>query len=298
MFVYSKYVYFLAAALLGLALLTGCTSTPTGLPPAQIPQAAAAPTIQPAQPTNTLAPVADEVKPELEKYFQGYKGAFVLYDLKKQHTLRYNPQQCAEAVLPASTFKILNSLIGLESGVIPDENYVIKWNGAQYENPVWNQDHTFKSALQNSVVWYYQELARRVGQEKMQAYVSAADYGNRDISGKIDSFWLEGGLRISPDQQIDFLTRFYQEKLPFSQRSFQLVKELLTQEKTDSYRLVGKTGTVQRTVPYVGWFVGYVERDGKVYIFATNIQGASSDISGVKAREISRNILKSMGLVP
>ena len=190
------------------ALLVGC---------AEIQSVSTSAPNQPIPATTTIGP-ASEVKPELEVFFGGFKGAFVLYDLNSNQYTRYNPERCAEPFIPASTFKIMNSLIGLDTGVIPDENYVIKWDGTQNVIPSWNQDHTLKTAIQNSVVWYYQELARRVGKEKMQYYVDAAHYGNQNISGQIDTFWLEGGLRISADEQVEFLKRLYKGDLPFSQR--------------------------------------------------------------------------------
>lgn len=238
-----------------------------------------------------------ETKPELSKYFQGFQGAFVLYDLNKNHVVCYNPDRCAKNFLPASTFKILNSLIGLETGVIADENFVIPWNGTKYPYPSWNSDQTLKSAIQNSVVWYYQELARRVGEKTMQFWVSKVRYGNADISGKIDSFWLEGGLRISADEQIDFLKRFYQNELPFSRRSVDIVKSILVLEKNELYTLSGKSGSVDRKSPHIGWFVGYVEKSGNVYFFAVNIESPRNDTTGVKAKEIAGEILKSSGLL-
>jgi beta-lactamase class D len=252
----------------------------------------------PIQPTIIAATEPTSVvKPELEKYFQGATGAFVLYDLNHDQYIRYNPERCAERFLPASTFKVMNSLIGLETGVIPDENYVIKWDGTPYDIPTWNQDHTLKTAIQNSVVWYYQELARRVGQERMQHYVDLANYGNKDISGKIDTFWLEGGLRISADEQVEFLKRLFQGELPLSTRSMNIVKEILVLDRTASYQLSGKTGSVQRVTPHEGWFVGYLETQGNVYFFATNYETSSLDglASGDTARKISLDILKELG---
>ncbi len=266
------------------ALWSGCggaPSRPTNVPPSGQPAPAASAT-----------PVA-EVNPGLGKYFQGFTGAFVLYDLSGNRIVRYNPERCAAGFLPASTFKIMNSLIGLETGVIPDEAYVMKWDGTKYDIPAWNQDHTLKTAIQNSVVWYYQELARRVGKERMQRYVDLAGYGNQDISGQIDTFWLEGGLRISAEEQIGFLKRLYENDLPFSQRSMNIVKDILVLEKTESYRLSGKTGSVQRVPPRMGWFVGYLEAGDKVYVFATNV----ADSDGVKAQEITRSILRGLGLL-
>jgi beta-lactamase class D len=212
-------------------LLIGCSA------PAVAPTSAPTPAATP--------PPAPVQTPDLAGYFQGFTGAFVLYDQTSGQTIRYNSQRCAERLLPASTFKILNALIGLETGVIPDEDYVIRWDGTQYPAAAWNRDHTLKTAMENSVVWYYQELARRVGREKMQQYVNAVGYGNQDISGKIDSFWLDGVLRISADEQVAFLKRLYQNDLPFSRRSMQIVRGMLVLEKSGETRLSGKTGSGQ-----------------------------------------------------
>jgi beta-lactamase class D len=276
---------FLVEAICLPALLVGCAGMPS--------QLASTPTSSQATPAATAIP-ASEIRPELEKDLQGFKGAFVLYDLNRNRYIRYNPERCAERFIPASTFKIMNSLIGLETGVIPDADYVIKWDGTQYDIPAWNQDHTLRTAIQNSVVWYYQELARRVGKERMQEYVDAANYGNKDISGKIDTFWLEGGLRISAEEQVEFLKRLYKDELPFSRRSMDTVKEILVLEKTETYQLSGKTGSALRVLPIVSWFVGYLETKDNVYFFATNIEG--SDGTGDKAREIAQNILQDLGL--
>jgi beta-lactamase class D len=271
-------------------LLMGCaTPVPTqDLSPKSIPSSAA---------TATAIPSMIE-KPELASYFQGFTGAFVLYNLSSSQTLRYNPNGCAEQILPASTFKILNALIGLDTGVIPDENYVIQWDGTIYPTASWNQDHTLKTAMQNSVVWYYQELARRVGKEKMQQNLDGVGYGNQELSGKIDEFWLDGSLKISADQQIIFLKRLYQNDLPFSQRSMQIVRQIILLEKTDTYQLSGKIGSGQMGDSNIGWFVGYLEKKDDVYFFATNIACASKDAQGLKAKEISLKLLSDLGLIP
>lgn len=243
---------------------------------------------------------AVNIRPDLENYFQGRKGAFVLYDRANNSYIRYNPERCAEQFLPASTFKILNSLIGLETGVIPDENYVIVWDGHEWPIKEWNRDHTLKSAVENSVVWYFQELARRVGPQRMKKYVEAAGYGNKDIGGYIDSFWLDGNLRISADEQVEFLKRFYANDLPFSKRSLDIVKSILVIDKKDAFTLSGKTGSVIRAEVYQGWFVGYLETGNNVYFFATNMESTNPDglANGAMARQISLDILKELKLLP
>ena len=266
--------------LLGLILLAGCAQVQSTLPPVPTPAA--------------------EVRADFEKYFQALKvnGAFVVYDQNHNHFIRYNPDRCAQRFLPASTFKVLNAMIGLESGVIPDADYVIKWDGTPSPIAAWNQDHTLRSAVKNSVVWYFQELARRVGREKMQHYVDAVGYGNRNISGPIDSFWLDGGLRISPDEQIDFLRRLYNNQLPFSPRTLQIDKDIIVLEKTATYTLSAKTGWADRVTPQIGWFVGYVETNGNVYFFVTNFESSAPDSNfGITGKQITRSILQDLAVL-
>lgn len=237
-------------------------------------------------------------RPDFGKYFQkaGVKGTFLLYNLKQNRYFVYNPQRANSQFVPASTYKILNSLIALETGVVRDENEVIKWDGVKREIPAWNKDQTMKTAIKDSVVWFYQELARRIGQQRMQRYINLANYGNRNISGSIDRFWLDGGLRITPKEQIDFLVKLYQNKLPFSQRSIAIIKDIIINEKTSNYVLRGKTGWGTAVNPQVGWYVGYLERDNDVYFFAINMDINKQE--DTKARiNITKSILQDLALM-
>jgi beta-lactamase class D len=225
-------------------------------------------------------------------------GSFIFYDLKEDLYIRYNPKRCSKRFIPASTFKILNSLIGLETAVIPDQDYVLRWDGTQYPAPDWNRDHTLKSAIKYSVVWYYQELARRIGYEKMYYYVYKCNYGNKDISGGIDRFWLDGALRISQSEQIELLKKMYKYDLPFSKRNIDIVKDILLNEENGSYRLRAKTGSSFQDGRAIGWYVGYLEQNDNVYFFATNIESDESDQNFRNARiEITRQILQRFGLL-
>ena len=182
---------------------------------------------------------------DLSPFFKDTKGAFVLYDLKTGRYIRYNEERCRTRFSPKSTFKIPNSLIGLETGVIRDADFVIQWNRQKYppqenwtQEPFkhWGQDHTLRSAFKYSVLWYYQELAQSVGRQRMKKLVSALDYGNENISGEIDSFWLGGGLKISADEQVEFLKRLYAGRLPVSKRSIEIVKDIMVFEQTPAYK--------------------------------------------------------------
>jgi beta-lactamase class D len=251
-------------------------------------------------PTAVPTPTLSELRADFGKYFKDYNvdGAFVLYDMNANQYTRHNPERCAQAFLPASTYKIVNALIALETGIASDADYVIKWDGQHYPIEDWNRDHTLRSAMKYSVVWYYLELAQREGQGTIQKYVDAIGYGNRDISGGDPAFWLNGNLRISANEQIDLLVRLYKDDLPFSKRSMDIVKDILVREKNSDYILRAKFGsTTQDSIP-IGWYVGYLEKDSNVYFFATNVSGQISDSKFLESREaITINILRDLGIL-
>jgi len=235
-------------------------------------------------------------------YYHGFGGGFVLYDRNADRFTVYRPGECRRRVTPASTFKILNSLIGLETGVIRDEHFVIPWDSVHREIESWNRDHDLASAIANSVVPYYQELARRVGRARMSALIDSTGYGNNDASGPIDRFWLGSTLLISPWEQVDFLRRLYDGRLPFSGRSIGIVKKILLLEQTPAYVLRGKTGYCDdRSGDIVGWFVGYVEKGGNVYFFALDMTSPDAARDGdviLKERKASAiEILRKLGVL-
>ena len=185
-----------------------------------------------------------EIRNDFKKYYDQFDvdGSFVLYDPQDDKYILYNQNQFNQRFTPASTFKICNSLIGLETGVIKNENFIIPWDSVMRKYPKWNNDHDLKTAFKNSTVWYYQELARQVGGQQMKYWLDKTNYGNTDTSGGIDKFWLTGGLRISPKQQIDFLKQFHDNQLPFSQRSLDIVKNIMIAKDTLGYTVRAKSG--------------------------------------------------------
>ncbi|MBP7238929.1 MAG: class D beta-lactamase [Saprospiraceae bacterium] len=247
-----------------------------------------------------------EIRDDFKKYYDQYnvRGSFALYDEQAKKYTLYNKAQFTEPFSPASTFKICNSLIGLETGIIPDENFVIPWDSI-VRNPVWDKDHDLKTAFKNSTVWYYQELARRVGDQQMKYWIDKARYGNMDTTGGLDKFWLYGGLRITPQQQIDFLQRLHDNNLPFSQRSMDIVKKIMIVKDSTDYVLRAKSGWGMRPNEDIGWNVGYLETNGKVYYFTNCVQADSTYMSVPEntvgfdhARsEIVNLVLQDLGLI-
>jgi beta-lactamase class D len=235
---------------------------------------------------------------ELAQLFAGYNGGVVMENVQDGTCLRYNARQCAKRLSPCSTFKILNSLIALETGVIPDAAFPMKWDGRRRFSASWNADQTMRSALANSVVWFYQELARRIGQQRMSDYLHQVHYGNGDISGGLTRFWLCSSLLISADEQVEFLKKLYEERLPMSRRSLAIVKDLLVISQGRDWVLRGKTGGSkwQAGAPEnLGWFVGYLTKGRQCYVFALNIE-AEKGAGGQKAKEIALAILTRMKL--
>ena len=236
----------------------------------------------------------------MERHYRrlGVDGAFVLYDSNAERWSRHNPERCAERFLPASTFKIFNSLVGLETGVIEDERFKIPWDGRQRRIAGWNEDQDLATAISRSTVPYFQELARRVGAKQMRHWIAAEGYGNSNISGGIDRFWLSGGLRISPDEQVEFLRRLFAGTLGFSDRSMSIVRKIILIEATPEYRLRGKTGWGRQGDEQVGWIVGWVERGGNVYFFAALLLTPDPHFDMWNMRkQITYGILEEIGIL-
>lgn len=210
----------------------------------------------------------------------GTVGAFVAYRADTGRLIASDEARCTAGLLPASTFKIPNSIIALESGVVADpDKDVFRWDGVTRAFPDWNKDHTLRSAIAASAVPVYQEIARRIGAARMQRYVDAFDYGNGKIGGGIDRFWLTGDLRISAHQQVAFLDRLRRDALPVSARSQQLVRNILPLTKTGDAVIRAKTGLVgvdDRSASggwraSAGWLVGFAASEARQTVFALNL---------------------------
>lgn len=239
-------------------------------------------------------------KEDFKTYYDQFNvsGSFILYDPQKEQQIYYNQSQLNQPFIPASTFKICNSLIGLETGVVTDENTVIKWDSITRPVQNWNSDQDLKSAFKNSTVWYYQEVAKRVGGERMKLWLTKASYGNMDTTGGIDKFWLTGALRITPSQQIDFLKRLRNNELPFSKHSIDIIKKIMVVKDSANYTLRAKTGWSEQEGMQIGWYVGYIEKSDNVYYFANCVQlkGDATDDFIRSRREITLMILKELGI--
>lgn len=235
-----------------------------------------------------------------KSYFdeKNVEGGIVIYELDNNKYQIYNEDWCKTGFLPASTFKIPNSLIALETGVVTTQD-TMYWDGVERWLPSWSENHVLKSAFAVSCVPCYQELARKIGVEQMQKYTTLISYGNLEIRDTtIDNFWLTGNSRITPYEQVQFLTKLVQGELPFRDSVIASVKDIMINEIGDNFTLYAKTGWSQPEGFNNGWFVGYLETKtkGKI-IFAIDIQRSESESSDGFAnarKEIAMNIFKHL----
>lgn len=216
-------------------------------------------------------------------------GEFTIYNLARYRDSSY---------MPASTFKIVNSLIGLQTGVITNDSMVIKWDSVKRWNEAWNKDLTMYDAFRVSAVNYYQEVARRIGRDRMQQFLDTLSYGSRKITTTVDSFWLDGSLKITPDEQLGLMKKLYFNQLPFFPINHEIVKNAMLRENDPNYRLGYKTGWGKDKVAGkdIGWIVGWIEENKHPYFFVLNIESSEKDFDMGNVRmKILKDILKQLG---
>lgn len=211
---------------------------------------------------------------ELESVFKqnGIEGTIVISNLEGTETYIHNEKRAEKRFLPASTFKILNSLIALNEKIIENHNEIIKWDGTDKGWHHWNKDQTLSTALPISCVWFYQELANRIGNDRYLKHLTKVKYGNEKTGPDLATFWLNGELRISTLEQIDFLRKLYKKELPYSHKHMKLIKNLLVVQSKPNLTVRAKTGWAMQIKKQHGWYVGWVETTTETWFFATNIQ--------------------------
>ncbi|MDX9703090.1 MAG: penicillin-binding transpeptidase domain-containing protein [Candidatus Auribacterota bacterium] len=236
-------------------------------------------------------------------FLKDYDTALIIYNRSTRVLIDVNPANSARRLSPCSTFKIYNTLIGLELGLIKGaDSPWYKWDGNHRDIDGWNQDLTLRDAFRVSAVPAYQILARQIGIERMKTYIDQIDYGTKDISAGIDIFWLyrQGtvSIMISATEQVLLLNKLLDGKLPFAEQNFAILRDVMEVVKTEKGTLYGKTGSGMDSDGkwFLGWFVGFLEHNGTTYIFACNVTGGESP-SGKAARTILENVFKSQGLL-
>jgi beta-lactamase class D len=295
---------------LGASLLVGCGA------------AQSAPVVKTKTADETATATAEKPRDsqvDAKRFFGDARGCFTMRNMGTGETFEMGGDECAERTLPASTFKVPNAIIALDSGVLKDEKTVLKWDGEKRWLEDWNRDHALPTSMWYSVVWFYQVIAKDVGTDRYRKYLSDFHYGNADPSGDVTKFWLNSTLLISPREQVTFLATMYEGKLPASARSVEIVKKILelrgeakshvrerfpfVDKIPENVILSGKTGSAWPDkkplgpTDVVGWFVGSLERDGNRWVFASRIRSSDEEKIGPAAARIAYDILHERGML-
>lgn len=227
----------------------------------------------------------------------GVEGTLLIESVKGGERILHHDARARQPFIAASTFKIFNTLIAVEEGAIDSATATLPWDGTQYEITDWNRDQTLETAFKVSCVWCYQELARRVGAAKYPAYLRMAGYGQLREPFDGETFWLDGALTISAEQQVAFLEQVVQRRLPLRASTYDTLETIMIAEVGPTYRLYAKTGWSTRTTPGIGWYVGYVKRADDTWLFALNLD--THDASDLPLRRrITLDALRIKGILP
>ncbi len=232
----------------------------------------------------------------LEEAFGANQGSFVLYDAANDSWQIYNETQAATRHSPLSTYKIYSALLALESGIISPSQSYLPWDGQERQYPAWNTGQTLGTAMEHSATWYFQALDQQAGHEAVREYIKEIGYGNQKIGNDLSTYWGDSTLKISPVEQVELLQKFYHNAFGFSPENIEAVKRSICLSVTEQGTMYGKTETAEENGKNVfGWFIGYLEKEGHVYFFATDIQNEDY-ATGSAAAELTFSILAGMGL--
>jgi beta-lactamase class D len=247
------------------------------------------------------------VREDFKKHFEkcGVDGSIALYDNTKNQWMVSDTTGIHKETLPASTFKIINLLIALETKTIQDENEVVKWVGTTdtikygYRPEIYH-DMTVKEAFEVSAGWVFIELAKKIGKDNYKKYLSACNYGNLNLSQIETDFWNFGDFAISPINQVEFIKKLYNYNLPFSKRNIEIVKKVMITEQNEKYTIRAKTGWTRANSINTGWWVGYLEIQKNVYFFATKLiqdRKYNRDDFGTCRKEITKKVFKDLNIM-
>lgn len=236
--------------------------------------------------------------PAVAGEFAGQRGCFLLEEVGGATAVSWGGPECERALSPCSTFKIPHSLIALDAGVVRADT-VLPWDGSPQPFAPWRRDHTLRSAFEHSVVWYYQEVASRLGLDRLRAGLRSIDYGPISEGADPTGFWLGGQqLLVTPAQQLRLVRELVGGELPFSPAAQATVLSWMSAPDGAGGTFGGKTGTcLVDGRPGLGWYVGQARRGGRQVVFVTLLHAAPGErVMGADARRLTRRVLRRLAL--
>jgi beta-lactamase class D len=272
--------------LFSFVLLIGCGDALPDGSPASNPEPVTSP--QEGEAPLDLGPVLAEIFGAHDA-----RGTLLVRRLADGREWVHDPDRSEKALVPASTFKIANAAIALETRVVSSPDEVFPWDGMEREFAGWNQDHTLGTAMTASAVPVYQEVARRIGSDRMSEWLGRLEYGNGSIGGGIDQFWLTGELATSARDQVDFLERWHEGVLPLSPSTLEAVTAMLRQDGDTTCQLYAKTGWAFEAK--LGWWVGWTACPDDSFVFALNLDIRDPSVDPGNRIRIGRAGLEALG---
>lgn len=257
----------------------------------------------------TSLSVSAKSKVDFQNVFKDRDACFVLSDLKTGDVVvEHNKSRCEKRFSPYSTFKIAASMMAFEKGVFKDENQIIKWDGIKRDRAELNKDQTPLTFMSESVKWVTEWIMPQIGNKQIQVFLDKFEYGNKDFSGGLKNAWVSSSLKISADEQIHFLSNFWNEKLGLTQHTTELTKKVMFIKKFgETAELYGKTGTgclkgndcMSKPGKMIGWFVGFLKSGNNNYVFAANAADLKNqeDPAGPRTRRATIETLKQLELI-
>lgn len=251
-----------------------------------------------AGPTAAAEPWREE--PAVTALFRqaGVEGTFVLLDERSGELRGHNQIRAEQRFSPASTFKIANALIGLSLGAVASVDALIPYTGDAIPfMREWLEPMGLRGAMTVSNVPLYQELARRIGLQRMREAIGKLDYGNQQIGTNVTTFWLRGPLAISAVEQTRFLSALAHQTLPFPAQAQRQVAEITRLDSGPGWSLHAKTGWQNAPGAGVGWWVGWVQHGNQITPFALNIAMAGA-ADAPQREQLGRSSLQVLGILP
>lgn len=222
-------------------------------------------------------------------------GTFVAESIDGEISHFYNESRATTRFSPASTFKIPNTLIALNFGVVESKSSTFAWDGVDKGLERWNSNQTLETAFKVSCLWCYQYVARAIGFDNYESALAELDYGNQSVGERVDSFWINGSLEISAIEQVSFLRNLYNYDVPYQRKHVDLLRAIMVDQQTEQYTIYAKTGWAA-TEPQVAWYVGFVELEDGAWLFAMNMQVDRPEQAALR-QELAIRSLRALGII-
>lgn len=238
---------------------------------------------------STLDPVSEVFRAE------EITGTFVAESIDGEISYIHNELRATTRFSPASTFKIPNTLVALNFGVVESKSSTFTWDGVDKGLERWNSNQTLETAFKVSCVWCYQQVARAIGRDKYESALAELGYGNQSVGEQIDLFWLDGSLEISAIEQVSFLRKLYNYDVPYQREYVDILRTIMVDQQTEQYTIHAKTGWAA-TEPQVAWYVGFVELEDSAWLFAMNMQVDRPEQAALR-QELAIRSLRALGII-